>query len=102
MALPPRPLGSRASPKSSLRAWRSLPFLALVLMVSAAIPADVGTARQRTVRDGAEPPVRILRGQVKSDDDSATLLRRARVTVIGNTGQPVFTDHEGRFEIAVP
>jgi len=30
-----------------------LPFLALVLMVSAAIPADVGTARQRTVRDGA-------------------------------------------------
>jgi len=71
-----------------------------LLVLILAVPAYV-TLAQRPARDGADAPVRIIRGQVRSDDDSATLLRRARVTVAGSA-VPVFTDQEGRFEVAVP
>jgi protocatechuate 3,4-dioxygenase beta subunit len=73
-----------------------------MLAALAAFPAAVDTAQDRTVRDGAGLSLRVVRGQVKSDDDSATLLRRARITVTGGTAGAVFTDYEGRFEVAVP
>lgn len=57
---------------------------------------------QQGARDGAQTARRVLSGQVRSDDDSAAFLRRARVTVIGTTIPPVFTDQEGRFEVPVP
>ena len=57
---------------------------------------------QQPARDGAGAATRILQGQVRSDDDSAVMLRRARVTVFGGTSAPVFTDQEGRFAIVVP
>ena len=71
-----------------------------LLVLILAIPAYVALA-QRPTGDGADGSVRIIRGQVRSDDDSATLLRRARVTVAG-IPVPVFTDQDGRFEVAVP
>ena len=76
--------------------------LTLLVVLLSTTHAGVETAQQRAARDGADAPLRIVRGQVKSDDDSATLLRRARVRVIDSAVQPVFTDQEGRFEIAVP
>src|SRR5688500_1951349 len=71
-----------------------------LLVLILAVPAYVALA-QRPADDRADASVRIVRGQVRSDDDSSTLLRRARVTVAGNP-VPVFTDQEGRFEVAVP
>jgi hypothetical protein len=76
----------------------TLAALTAVLMWEAGV---VG-ADQRPARDGADVARRVLRGQVRSDDDSAAFLRRARVSVIGTTIPPVFTDQEGRFEVAVP
>ena len=70
-----------------------------LLVLILAVPAYVALA-QRPTGDRSDAS-RIIRGQVRSDDDSATLLRRARVTVAGNA-VPVFTDQEGRFEVAVP
>src|SRR5215213_2706267 len=67
-----------------------------------ALSAYVGIAQQLPARDAAEAPVRIVRGQVRSDDDSAALLRKARVTVAGSGVPAVSTDQEGRFEVAVP
>ena len=81
---------------------RRLPRAALVLAIAASVSISVDTASQTAVRDGAGPTLRIVRGQVRSDDDSVTLLRRARVSVIGAAVPPVFTDQEGRFEVAVP
>jgi protocatechuate 3,4-dioxygenase beta subunit len=76
-----------------MRAW---PVFLLVA------PAYVAVAQQRPARDAADAPVRIIQGQVRSDDDSAALLRRARVTVAGSSAPAVFTDQEGRFEVAAP
>jgi hypothetical protein len=63
---------------------------------------DLEQRRQDVAGDRAPAELRILRGQVKADDDSAALLRRARVAVVGSTRPPVFTDENGRFEIGVP
>jgi protocatechuate 3,4-dioxygenase beta subunit len=77
----------------------------LIAVVASALGGTNATgikAQQRAPRDSAQPELRIVRGQVKSDDDSATLLRRAQVTVISATTGSVFTDQDGRFEISVP
>ena len=71
------------------------------LIVLLALPAYVAVAQQRPALGGPDAPVIVVRGQVRSDDASATFLRRARVSVAGSSG-PVFTDQDGRFEIAVP
>jgi hypothetical protein len=73
-------------------------LLALVL----ALPASLSAAPQRD--DAAAEPVRVISGRVVAADDSAAPLRRARITIAptsASTG-PVFSDQDGRFEIAVP
>jgi protocatechuate 3,4-dioxygenase beta subunit len=74
----------------------------LAALAATSLDGETIAADQQGARDGADVARRVLRGQVRSDDDSAALLRRARVTVIGTTIPPVFTDQEGRFEILVP
>ena len=78
--------------------------LSLAALILAGVTIDVapGVLAQQPVRDEARTELRLLRGQVRSADDSAALLRRARVAVFGSTMPPVFTDQEGRFEIAAP
>jgi protocatechuate 3,4-dioxygenase beta subunit len=66
-----------------------------------AMPTFLAAAPQRQAADVAPNTSRIVRGQVRSDDDGATLLRRVRVSVIDDPGIPVYTDQQGRFEIAV-
>jgi hypothetical protein len=73
---------------------------ALLVLVLVA-PAYAALAGQRQAAEPAEAATRIVRGQVRSDDDSATFLRRVGVTVAGNSAA-VFTDQQGRFEVAVP
>lgn len=66
--------------------------LAAFLSLLAALPA----AQQPP----SFPQPVVLRGQVRADDDSSAILRKARVTVAGGPREGVFTDAEGRFEIA--
>jgi protocatechuate 3,4-dioxygenase beta subunit len=73
-----------------------------VVLVMLALATVGHAAQQRPARDGVDAPVRIIRGQVRSDDDSRVLLRKARVTVAGVAATAVFTNQDGRFEIAVP
>src|SRR5687768_9434935 len=66
------------------------------------MPSAMSAAAQQP---GGDPPPaagRIVRGQVRSADDSATVLRRASVAIVGTTAPPVFTDSQGRFEIPIP
>src|SRR5688572_3248117 len=72
------------------------------LLALSAMPVSVATEQQPVARDGSAPALRLVSGQVRSDDDSAALLRRVKVTVAGSNAAPVYTDQEGRFEIAVP
>lgn len=73
-----------------------------MLLVLLATAPPVWTTPQDRPGTPSEGRERRIRGQVRSDDDGATQLRRVRVAVIGATATPVFTDQEGRFEIAVP
>jgi protocatechuate 3,4-dioxygenase beta subunit len=75
--------------------------LALVAVALAATTVVVRGQRP-AARDAAALETRILQGQVRSDDDSAVMLRRARVSVLGGSAAPVFTDQEGRFAVVVP
>lgn len=72
---------------------RSAAVLSAVLCLAVTPPA----AQERS----AAEPVLFVRGQVRSDDDAAMLLRRTRVSVPGGPDEPVFADSDGRFEIAV-
>lgn len=78
------------------------PALAAALTAAALVVLADYLPAQRAVRDGVDAPQRLLQGQVGSNDDSAALLRRVRVALVGSQAPPVFTDHEGRFEIQVP
>ena len=68
-----------------------------MLLFVLAAPSSRSTAQRQP-----DPNARQLVGQVRSDDDGATLLRRVRVTVQGGAAAETFTDSEGRFQIALP
>ena len=96
--------GCRCLPLTSSSAvWLALRAGTLAALM-AVLTSDGGAmaTNQQPARDDADVARRLLRGQVRSDDDSAALLRRVRVTLVGSTLPPVFTDQEGRFEILVP
>jgi protocatechuate 3,4-dioxygenase beta subunit len=73
-----------------------------VITLALAVSAFVTAAQQRPARDAEPQALRIVRGDVRADDDSAAALRRARVTVAGSTGPAVYTNQEGEFELTVP
>ena len=68
-----------------------------MLLFVLAAPSSRSTAQRQP-----DPNTRQLVGQVRSDDDGATLLRRVRVTMQGGAAAETFTDSEGRFQIALP
>ncbi len=72
------------------------------MAVAFAATTVVVRGQRPAARDAAALETRLLQGQVRSDDDSAVMLRRARVSVLGGTTAAVFTDQEGRFAIRVP